>query len=86
MFKPYPESGVTNAYLYKDVKVRFTYRVDIGSNRIGGVDIDGVFPGEEKEMRFFRYDGPFDSKELALEAAMEWTAKYLDRELSGGNV
>lgn len=83
MFEPYEQGGPANAFRYKGIPVRFTYRIDIGATQIGGVDIDGVLPGETQESRFLRYDGPFNSRPEALQAAQEWTAKFLDRVVEG---
>ncbi|WP_312911022.1 hypothetical protein [Stutzerimonas nitrititolerans] len=79
MFEPYSDSDFpANAFRYKGVPVRFTYRVDLGVNHVGEMDIDAVLPGEEKETRLHRLRGPWPGREEALESAKAWTASYLD--------
>jgi hypothetical protein len=81
MFEPYGQDGPTNAYRYRNVPVRFTYRVDIGANHVEEMDIDGVLPGDTKETRFHRLRGPWKNREEALFAAQEWTKGWLDKVL-----
>lgn len=82
MFEPYGQDGPTNAFRYRDVPVRFTYRVDIGANHVGEMDIDGVLPGQTEETRFHRLRGPWKTREEALSAAQDWAKKWLDVVLS----
>ncbi|KTT57152.1 hypothetical protein NS337_00465 [Pseudomonas oryzihabitans] len=82
MFVPYEGvNAPANAYVYRDVKVRFTYRVDIGRNQVGEMDIDGLFPGEEREWRFHQLRGPWATREEGLAAAQNWAKSWIDAQL-----
>lgn len=72
------ESGIANAYRYKGISVRFTYRVDVGRNLILGMDIDAQLPGDEHEVRLHTLNGSWQTREEALNDAKDWTAGYLD--------
>ena len=83
MFEPYGPSGPTNAFRYKGIPVRFTYRVDVGEFHVAEMDIDGVLPGKTEESRFHRLRGPWKTRDDALSAAQDWTRGWLDKVISG---
>ncbi|SDK82687.1 hypothetical protein SAMN05216189_105335 [Pseudomonas delhiensis] len=79
MFEPYNEQGFpANAFRYRDVPVRFTYRIDVNANHVGEMDIDGLLPGNDKETRIHRLKGPWATQEEALAAAQAWAASWID--------
>ena len=84
MFEPYGQNGPTNAFRYRNVPVRFTYRVDIGAIQVAEMDIDGILPGHTEETRFHRLRGPWKTREEALAAAQDWTKTWLDDVIGKG--
>ncbi|RAU43469.1 MULTISPECIES: hypothetical protein [unclassified Pseudomonas] len=69
----------TNSFRYGERLVRFTYRVDTQTSAVGGVDIDAKLQNGEGEERIYTLRGNWPSKEEALKAAQDWTAKYFNR-------
>lgn len=68
-----------NAFRYHDHLLRYTYRVDVKTGRVGGVDIDSKLDGEDSEARIYTLRGDWQNKEDALKAAQDWTVKYFER-------
>jgi len=68
-----------NAFQYREHLLRYTYRVDLKTGRVGGVDIDSKLDGEEGEARIYTLRGDWQNKEEALKAAQDWTVKYFER-------
>jgi len=69
----------SNAFQFRDRQIRFTYRMNVATGRVGGVDIDAKLQDEEGEERLFTLRGDWPSREEALESAQGWTVKYFDR-------
>ncbi|WP_434577617.1 hypothetical protein [Pseudomonas sp. Z1-6] len=68
-----------SAFQFRDRQIRFTYLINMATNRVGGVDIDAKLQDEEGEERIFTLRGDWETREEALEAAQGWTVKYFDR-------
>ena len=75
-----PIEGLDNGFTYRGIPVRFTYRVDAGAKFIGGVDVDSQAQTDAGEIRLHTVRGQWRTREEALAAAQEWTAKYLDQQ------
>lgn len=80
MFVPLDGSEFpANAFRFRDRLIRYTYRVDMKTGIVGGVDIDAKTQDDEGEERIYTLRGEWHSKDEALSAAQDWTVKYFDR-------
>ncbi len=80
MFEPY-DGDVFNAFTYRGVLVRFSYRMDARDERVDQVDIDVTWDKDDSEILIARVDGSWASKEEAIAEAQVVAARMISAHL-----